>query len=237
VPVVGLLAETAETGTLRERHARALGELAQAWDRDVAREALRAAELFLDEEGPVEPDVRCELLGLLGQYGVGALLEKLRSGVPPHAAALTRAVSALSGLEDVQRQLEASLGRRADVLKAARALEDLTKSARRAGDRKIYEAAQEVLDTREMFPLQMIDVARLLGTNRVALPNRLQGRAQETLMSWLTGESTPSPRVTGGEAARAVRDWQDWAQVTDLAGRRVARVMVRAWQLAAEERR
>ena len=237
VPVVGLLAETAETGTLREGHARALGELAQAWDRDVAREALRAPELFLDEEGPVEPDVRRELLGLLGQYGVGALLEKLRSGVPPHAAALTRAVSALSGLEDVQRQLEASLGRRADVLKAARALEDLTKSARRAGDRKIYEAAQEVLDTREMFPLQMIDVARLLGTNRVALPNRLQGRAQETLMSWLTGESTPSPRVTGGEAARAVRDWQDWAQVTDLAGRRVARVMVRAWQLAAEERR
>ena len=197
VPVIGLLAETAATGALREGHARALGELARTWAPDVARLALSSREMFIEEPAPVGPDVRDELLTLLGQYGVAEVLDRLRAGIPPHAAALTRAVRDLSGIDELQRQLQASLGRRADVLKAAGALDSLMNGARRAGDHSLHDAAAQMLERPEMFPLHVIEMARLLAFDDVSPPAGL--------------------------------DWRRWAQLTDLAGRSVVRVMVRDW--------
>lgn len=237
VPVIGLLAETATTGALREMHARALGELARSWDRDVTRVVLASTEMFLTEPAPVGPELRRELLTLLGSYGVGELLDQLRSGLPSNATALTRAAHDLSGVDEVSRHLAASLYRRADVLKAARALEELVDGARQAGDRSLHDAAQQMLDQPGMFPLQVIEMAQLLATRHVVPPPRLQEQARDTITSWLNDEPRRRPRVSRADATRAVGDWRAWSQLTDLAGRKVAGVMVRAWQLAVEEPR
>jgi hypothetical protein len=234
VPVVGLLAETAETGALREGHARALGELVAAWSPEVIRFALFSHEMFLVEPGPVRHEMRRELLGLLGQYGLIKGLDHLRSGAPPHAPELTRVMRDLSGIVELRRHMTALLSRRVQVLKAARALEDLTESARQASDSSLFNIAQQMLDKPEMFPLQVIEMSRLIATNHVKLPARLHEQTRLIVDSWFNGQSELLPRATSAEAVRAVRDWRDWAQLTDLAGRKVAIVMVRAWQLAAE---
>ena len=211
VPVIGPMAETAATGALRERHARALGELARAWDADVARIALSSVEMFVEEPGPVGPDLRHELLDLLGQYGVAEMLDRLHAGVKPHAAALTEAVRDLSGIDELQyRQLKSSLGRRADVLKAASALKDLIDGARRAGDRSLHNAAQQMFDKQVMFPLQVIEMTHLLAAKHVSPPTQLREEARLIVDFWLSPESGPRPRASRVEAARAARDWRDW---------------------------
>ena len=174
------------------------------------------------------------LITVAGQALLDHVFDRLRAGVPPHAAALTEAVRDLSGIDELQRQLQASLGRRADVLKAARALESLANGARRAGDHSLHDAAAQLLETPEMFPLKVIEMARLLAFDHVSPPAGLREQARRTIEFWLNPESAPRPRASRTEAAAAVRDWRQWAQLTDLAGRSVARVMVRDWQLAVE---
>jgi len=133
--------------------------------------------------------------------------------------------------------MAASFDRRADVLKAARALADLLDNARRAGDRDLYDAAERILDQPAMFPLQVIEMAQLLATRSIAPPPSLQKQAQEAISTWLTATSGHRRRPSRTEAMQAVREWRAWQQLTDLAGRRVADVMVRAWQLSTEEAR
>jgi Dynamin family len=237
VPVIGLLAETAATGALREAHARALGELARSWDRDAIWPALIAPEMFLGEPGPVGPELRRELLQLLGLFGVGALLERVRAGAPAHATALTGLAHDLSGIDQVRRYIAASFDRRADVLKAARVLEDLLDEVRRAGDRDLHDVADRILDQRAMFPLRVIEMAQLLATRSSTPPPVLQEQAQQAISTWLTDPPGHRRRASRAEAIQAVREWRAWQQLTDLAGRRVAEVMVRAWQLSTEEAR
>ena len=234
LPVIGLLAETAATGALTAAHARAIGELATAWDRDAIRMALISGEMFVEEPGPVGPEVRRELLSLLGPFGVVRVLDKVHSGAAATATALTQVVRELSGIDEVRRQLNAVLGRRADVLKAARALDDLIDSARRAGDRKLQDDAQWMFDRQEMFPLRVIDMARLLATDHVTLPAALKEQARRMVTFWLTSEAGRPPRASRREITQAVGEWREWAQLADLAGRKVADVMVRAWQMAGE---
>ncbi|TWF79788.1 dynamin family protein [Pseudonocardia hierapolitana] len=229
VPVVGLLAETAETGALREPHARALGELARAWSPDVAHDALASPMMFREEGGPVEGPVRTELLDLLGQFGVGRMLDRIRSGTRPDVVSLTREAAAASGLAAMRTQIRRSLGSRSDVLKASGALEELMESAYDAGDRSLYDAAQSMLDRPEMFPLKVIGMGRQLATGEVKPPAGLVEQA------WITVQ-TGLPRTTKAEASRAAAEWKRWAELTDSAGQRLARVMVRAWQLAAESK-
>jgi hypothetical protein len=228
VPVVGLLAETAQTGALRELHARALGALARAWNPDIAHGALASPMMFREEEGPVEGPVRTELLDLLGQYGVGELLDRVRGGTRPDAAALTREAAAASGLAAMSTHIRRSLAGRSDVLKASNALGELMESAYDAGDRSLYDDAQSLLDRPEMFQLQVIGMRQQLATGEVRPPAGLVEQA------WITVQ-TGLPGSTRAEAARAAAEWRRWALLTDGAGQRLARVMVRAWQLAAEE--
>ena len=228
VPVIGLLAETAATGALREWHARALGALAAAWNPDIVRDALASKAMFLEEPGPVPRSEREELLRVLGQYGVGELIEQIWGGIRPDAASLTRVAQAASGIDDMTRQVRISLGSRADVLKADGALRALMDHAYAAGDRGIYDAAQTMLDRPEMFPLRVIDMAQQLATGAVTPPPGLVEQA------WITVQ-TGLPRASRADAARAARAWREWALLTDSVGQRIARVMVRAWQLTITE--
>lgn len=230
VPVVGLLAETAQTGALRDGHARALGALAQAWNADLAHTVLGDPRMFLEEEGPVETPVRLELLNLLGQFGISEMLDQIRSGTRPDPASLSRAAAVASGIEVVSAEIGRCLGSRSDALKAAGALEELVRAAFNAGDRSLYDDAGSMLDRPQMFPVRVIGMGQQLATGTVRPPAGLAEQAWTVVRTGL-------PRTTPAEAARAAAAWQRWALLTDGAGRRVADVMVRAWQLAAEEGR
>ncbi|OLE23959.1 MAG: hypothetical protein AUG49_14675 [Catenulispora sp. 13_1_20CM_3_70_7] len=226
VPVIGLLAETATTGGLRERHAWALAALAREWHPDTSNTALVHEEIFYETPGSVDVGQRRELVALLGLYGIGELLDAVRGGTQAHAAALTAAARAVSGFDEMSSRLSVALGARADVLKAAVALQELTERAQESGDLDIYDAAQSLLDRPEMFSLRVLEVARQLASGQVRPPSGLADQAWVLVTMGLSAVSTR-------EAARNVAAWRDWAALTDGAGRSVARVMVRAWQLAA----
>ncbi|BBH69571.1 isoniazid inducible gene protein IniC [Actinoplanes sp. OR16] len=226
-PVVGLLAEAATTGALRARHAAALAELAAAWTVDDAGTALQKDVLFYEMPGPVDTARRRELMAMLGRFGVGELLEVLRTSPRADAGALTAAAREASGYDQMERRLRMTLGSRADVMKAGAALHELMDCALVAGDDDVYAAAQQLLDRPEMFPLQLLDVSRQLASGRVTPPPGLAEHA------WIAVTVGLSP-VRAKEAAAHVAQWRHWASLTDTAGRSVARVMIRAWQLAAD---
>jgi hypothetical protein len=227
-PVIGLLAETATTGALRERHARALGQLASAWNPDDAETALSHKDMFLERADKLDLPERqdlLDLLDLLGLFGIAEVLSAIRSGTPPHAAALTAVTRAISGFDDMTARLRHALGERADVLKAAAALDELIARARDAGDHSVHDRAQTLLDRKEMFPLRIMEMAQYLASNRVRPP---AGLAEEAWIAVTTG----LPQVTPREAAIRAAAWREWAGLTDAVGLWVARIMVRAWQLA-----
>ena len=226
-PVVGLLAETAMTGALQTRHAEALAELAAAWTVDDATVALMQEALFLETAGPVDSDRRCELIGLLGRYGVGELLEALRSGTSADAVALSGIAREASGFDLMEGRLRMTLGSRADVMKAGATLQELMDCAYYVADWETYGAAQELMDRPEMFPLQLLDVGRQLASGRVKPPS---GLAEQAWVAVTVGISAVRPK----EAAARIAEWRYWSSFTDNAGRAVARIMVRAWQLAAD---
>ena len=226
-PVIGLLAETARTGALRERHAKALFALAREWDPQKVEYLLQDERLFCGHHGSVVGELRKQLVDLLGLFGIGALIEELRSGVPATAAEMTRIALRVSGFDRMNHLLRIQLGERSDVLKAGTQLHILLGRAQAVGDRGVYSAAQALLDRPEMFELQLFSLAKQLASGRVRPPTGLVEQAWIVL-------STGLPAVTGKEAARRVREWREWSLLTDNEGRSFARVMIQAWALAAQ---
>jgi hypothetical protein len=229
LPVIGLLAETARTGVLREHHARLLEKIALSWNSGVTHVVLEDERLFCSQPGPGEIGERQELVRLFGLPGIGILLDALRAGVPGTAAEMTRIALQASGFDEMNSRLRFQLGSRADVLKAGAQLNILLGEAEKANDADIYSAAQELLDRPEMFGLKVLGLARLLASGQVKPPQALADQA------W-TLATTGLPRVSGNQAAAMARDWREWAVLTDGEGQSVARIMVQAWQLAAQGR-
>ncbi|MFI6095590.1 dynamin family protein [Lentzea sp. NPDC051213] len=230
VPVIGLLAQTANTGALREQHARDLAELARAWHAGDVTAALMHGEMFQAHPGPLSADARRSLLDLLGLHGIGVLIEELQGGQPAHAAALTAVARNASGLIRLTSALDNALDSRSDVLKAAAALEQLQLHAGRAGEVGLSGQAQELLDRPEMFPVRVIEMARRLAAGTVRPPDELAAQA------WMA-ITTGLPATASADAMRHATAWRNWAALTDVRGNAVARVMVRAWQLAVDGKR
>lgn len=227
LPVVGLLAETAQTGALREYHARLLGALAREWSPEISAPVLLHEDLFYTQEGPGNTVQRQELVALLGLFGIGIVLDELGEGAPATAAAITQIALQASGFDEMRRRLRIQLGSRSDVLKSGAQLNTLLDKAQAAREWDIYNAVQKLLDRAEMFELKVFGLAKLLASGRVKPPPTLADQAWILL-------STGLPRVSGQEAASRAREWREWAMLTNLEGQSVARVMVRAWQLASQ---
>ena len=139
---------------------------------------------------------------------------------------MTELASAASGITEVHRQLAISLGGHADLLKAAGALDELLLAARRAGDHQVHDAAQTMLDQPAMFPLQVVEMAQVLAAGDVMLPDRALDQVRVAVQTGL-------PPASRAEVERAIGQWNNWEKLTDANGRRIARVMKRAWRLAA----
>ena len=226
LPVVGLLAETSETGALREPHIRALSALADAWSPDVIRTATSNQREFLYEPAPIDDSIRRELLHLLGLYGVGELLERIQGGIRRDAASVRAVIQAASGFEAVITHVRTALRGRTDALKAASALGDLVDSAYWS-ERALYDEAITTLERPAMLPVKLIDISQQIAMGQVRPPARLR------VQVWLAARNGGLPACSPAEAARGAGEWKSWAMLVDAAGQQVAQVMVRAWALAA----
>ncbi|MGZ8178140.1 GTPase [Williamsia sp. SKLECPSW1] len=113
VPVSGLMAQTARTGTLSEADARALAQLDGMAPLDLI-ELLES-----DAPGPVAPEVRDRLLDLVGEYG----MIHGRTVAGRGAAALTAWLDATSGMAELMRVVRSSLREYAVLNRARRVLD------------------------------------------------------------------------------------------------------------------
>src|SRR5208283_711649 len=109
LPVIGLLAETARTGALREYHARLLAALAREWSPETAGPILLHEKLFYAQPGPGDAGQRQELVALLGLFGIGTVLDELRAGAPATAAGITQIALQASGFSEMSRRLRIQL--------------------------------------------------------------------------------------------------------------------------------
>ena len=116
VPMAGLLAESGLT--FREDEAAAVRLLA-ATDADVLDEMLLSIDQFCDlEASDLTVEVRRDLLGRLGLFGVRAAVDAARLDGVTSAAALSQFLVELSGLPRLRRLLAEQFTPRATVLKA-----------------------------------------------------------------------------------------------------------------------
>jgi 50S ribosome-binding GTPase len=123
VPVIGLVAETAETAILSEADTRQLAELATMEPKQFER-LLWSADRFVGADAPVSSEARAALLAKLDLYGIQRALAFLRGGVTG-AVALRRELSSSSGIAEVKRTLATYFHEQDHVLKVRSALDVL----------------------------------------------------------------------------------------------------------------
>lgn len=122
LPVAGLLAFTA--ATLTETEHRDLGHLLRLSQVELAR-LLVSADGFVapSEHVPIPVATRRALLERFGLFGVRLATSLIRSGRCPSAQSLAATLERLSGIQPLRQALLERFAGRADVLKAARALD------------------------------------------------------------------------------------------------------------------
>ncbi len=181
LPVIGLLAETAESGGFTQADADALKQLAQL--DDVTWEMmLVSADIFTTWDCDVPSGTRLRLLEKLDLYGIGQAVEALRAEPELTAGALRRKLLDASGLATVRARLDAVFRARADGIKAAAALASVTALAQASGDlgerQKVHDAIEVLLAKPEAHALRLLEALTLVTSGAVAMPEDL---AEEVL--------------------------------------------------------
>ena len=123
VPVLGLLAETAETFALNGQHAADLATLADLGVR-ADHPALWSPDHFCHERLPMPEERRRSLLNILDIYGLKLGIELAREGVRG-APKLQRELAERSGLNRIRESLANAFLPCADVLKISSALDQM----------------------------------------------------------------------------------------------------------------
>ncbi len=176
LPVIGLVAETTETGRFTAADAEALRRLA-ALDGDALEVMLVSADLFTSWECAVPAGVRVRLLEKLDLYGIRRGVDLVRAAPEITAGALRRLLQESSGLARVRERLDSVFAARADGIKAAVALGSVTALARAADDpgrrRRIDDAIEALLAGPEAHRLRMLEALTLLSSGAVELPRDL----------------------------------------------------------------
>src|SRR5256885_4127432 len=133
IPVIGLLAESAESGGFTSADADALRQLSEM-DDATWETMLMSADIFTTWECAVPAGTRVRLLEKLDLYGVRTAVDALRAEPDLTAGALRRKLLDASGLAAVRSRLDAVFRARADGIKAAAALASVTALAHASGD-------------------------------------------------------------------------------------------------------
>jgi hypothetical protein len=249
LPVVGLLAETAESGGFTSADANALRALASC-DEATRTAMLLSADLFTTLDAPVPPGVRMRLLERLDLYGVRVGLEAIDADPRITAGALRRRLLDASGLAGLRARLDAVFRARTDGIKAVAALASVAALAQASGDpaerQRVHDAIEVLLQKPEAHQLRLLEALTLVSSGAVAMPDDL---ADEVLR--VGGSSDVAERL--GLAGRPVEElagyaleragwWRSFASFgATPAQSRVAHVVHRAyfliWQRLREEAR
>jgi GTPase Era involved in 16S rRNA processing len=173
LPVIGLVAESAETGGFTSADADALRKLARL--DDASREMmLMSGDLFTSWECDVPSGTRHRLLEKLDLYGVRCALTALDAEPAITAGALRRKLLDSSGLDGVRGKLNAVFRARADGIKAAAALASVTALAQASGDagerQRVHDAIEVLLAKPEAHQLRLLEALTLVTSGAVAMP-------------------------------------------------------------------
>jgi hypothetical protein len=181
IPVIGLLAESAESGGFTSADADALRQLAQL-DDGTWEMMLVSADIFVTWECDVPSGTRTRLLEKLDLYGVRHAVDALREDPELTAGALRRKLLEASGLAGVRSRLDAVFRARADGIKAAAALASVTALAQASGDpgerQRVHDAIEVLLAKPEAHALRLLEALTLVTSGAVAMPEDL---AEEVL--------------------------------------------------------
>lgn len=211
VPLVGLLAETANTGSLTEDHAEQLRALSALPAHERAA-LVESADGLLEADAPVSVDDREELLDRLGMFGIARAFELADAGELT-GVGLMRRMRELSGIANLYKHLEGFL-LRADALKADAALTRLEKlSWREPSLRFLRGEVQRVRKDPRMHVLELFRALDRCAVKRIELPDAMMSELQ---------------RLVTARSLAARLGLDDGAATADLGA--VASARQRAWK-------
>jgi hypothetical protein len=245
VPAVGLLAETTEAGRLTAADCEALRDLAQLppAERTVL---LASVDLFTSRECAVPREQRERLLRLLDLYGIGFAIAQLAARPQLSSGDLVRMLFQASGFPRLRQTLDSAFRWRTDAIKAGWALSSLEKLAshtERPYDRELLrDAIERVLQQPEYHRLRLLEVAQLVSTGAVELPEEMEQELTRLALStdphWILGLPSAAPEQLGKAALEAATRWRVYAVAgASPAQSRVALVAHRGFFLLSQHLR
>jgi energy-coupling factor transporter ATP-binding protein EcfA2 len=218
VPVVGLLAETTEAGRLTAADCEALRQLA-ALPQSERLVLLASVDLFTSRDSAIPRESRERLLRLLDLYGISFAIAQLVTN--PHLATgeLVRTLFQASGFPRLRQTLDQAFRWRTDAIKAGWALSSLEKIASHADrpyDRELLrDAIERVLQQPDAHRLRLLEVAQLVTTGAVDLPDQMEGELTRLALSNDPGWILNLPRADRDQMVRAALDaatrWRAYA--------------------------
>lgn len=239
LPMVGLLAETAESGGFTSADADALRALAGC-DETTRLAMLLSADLFTTMDAPVPSGVRMRLLERLDLHGVRIALEAIDAEPDLTAGALRRRLLDASGLAALRTRLDAVFRARADGIKAAAALASITALAQASGDagerQRVHDAIEVLLQKPEAHQLRLLEALTLVTSGAVAMPDDLTAEVVRVGGSAVVAEQLGMPgrpvSELAGYALERAGWWRSFASFgATPAQSRVAHVVHRAYFL------
>jgi Dynamin family len=245
VPVVGLLAETAEAGRLTGADVDALRALAGLPGEQLAV-LLASVDLFRSRPAPVPAERRERLLDLLDLYGIGFALAQLAAEPRVGGGELCRRLLAASGFPRLQATLEQAFRWRSDAIKAGWALARLDRLAGHTtdpADRETLRGATErLLRDPAYHRLRLLDVAQRVSTGAVPLPAAWERELTRLAVSddprWILGLPDASAAELAEAALAAANRWRAYAVGgAGPAQSRVAQVAHRGFHLLSQAAR
>ncbi len=239
LPVIGLLAETAETGAFTSADADALRALT-AVDPALFAAMTMAGDLFTGMDAPVDRPTRTRLLELLDLFGIAAAVDLLRREPGTSAGQLRRKLLDLSGIAELRRRLGETFQSRADGIKASAALAGLSALAGASGDwaerSRVHDAIEVLLRRPEAHQLRLLEVLTMVSNGAVAMPDdltveilRMGGNVRPEDRLGLPGAP---PKDLLAAALQRAGWWRSFASFGATPGQsRVAHVLHRAYFL------
>ena len=212
VPVAGRLAVAATAGGLDDDDVTALWRLSELDASERERVLHGVAGSDADAPGPSSPGSH-RLLEMLGSFGVRGALELANSGDPFTRVALGRRLRELSGMEELQRQID-GLKLRADALMADAALVDLDALSWKFD---LAELRNEIDALRLDEPvLELIQAFDRCASGRIEMEEGMLAELERLITGRTAAERLGlEPRATASEqralASRRARAWKTWA--------------------------
>ncbi len=245
LPVIGLLAESAESGGFTSADAEALRQVSELAD-EVLDTMLISADIFTSWDCEIPAGTRVRLLEKLDLYGIRRAVQAIRAEPRITAGALRRSLLDASGLAEVRGRLEVVFAARADGIKAAAALASITALAQASGDQaerqRVHDAIEVLLAKPEAHQLRLLEALTLVASGAVDMPEDLTEEVLRVGSNAEIGAQLGMPGAARPELAAFALEragwWRSFASFgATPAQSRVAHVVHRAYFLIWQQLR